>query len=444
MALSYTELAYNSVKPSYKAVIIDFFRALLFAIICRICAGDRCVNAFNRSLKVSNIIRQFLRMEAAGGIVLIIAAIIALVMANTPMQGLYHAFLDIPVTLRFADLLIDKPLLLWINDGLMAVFFLMIGLEVKRELREGALANREQALFPAIAAVGGMVAPALIYLMFNGADEVARQGWAIPAATDIAFALGVMALLGSRVPTGLKVFLLALAIIDDLGAIVIIALFYSHDISTVALGLAALSIAVLAWLNWRGVGKLTPYLLVGAVLWVCVLKSGIHATLAGVILGFFIPLETKQKVSPARRLEHGIHPYVAWFILPVFAFANAGVSLQGVSAESVFSLLPMGIAAGLLLGKPIGIMIFSGIAVKLGIARLPEGINFKQIAAVSVLCGIGFTMSIFIASLAFIKADPELLTYSKIGILLGSTVSAVLGYLLLNKFLPKKGHRHDA
>lgn len=403
-----------------------------------ICAGQSLLNELNRRVRVSNIIRQFLRMEAAGGIVLIVAAIVALVMANTPLQTLYHAFLNVPVTLRISELLIDKPLLLWINDGLMAIFFLMIGLEVKRELREGALANREQALFPAIAAIGGMVAPALIYLLFNGADEVARQGWAIPAATDIAFALGVMALLGSRVPTGLKVFLLALAIIDDLGAIVIIALFYSHDVSIMALGLAALSIAVLAWLNWRGVGKLTPYLVVGMVLWVCVLKSGIHATLAGVILGFFIPLSTKQKVSPARRLEHGIHPYVAWLILPLFAFANAGVSLQGVSAEGVFSLLPMGITAGLLLGKPIGIMLFSGIAVKMGIARLPEGINFKQIAAVSVLCGIGFTMSIFIGSLAFLKADPVLMTYAKIGILVGSTLSAIIGYVLLNKLLPKK------
>ncbi|GAB2945224.1 Na+/H+ antiporter NhaA [Hafnia psychrotolerans] len=385
-----------------------------------------------------NIIRQFLRMEAAGGIVLIVAALFALAMANTSLDTLYHAFLNIPVTLRISDLLIDKPLLLWINDGLMAIFFLMIGLEVKRELREGALSSREQALFPAIAAIGGMVAPALIYLLFNGADDVARQGWAIPAATDIAFALGVMALLGSRVPTSLKVFLLALAIIDDLGAIAIIALFYSHDVSTTALGLAALSVAVLAWLNWRGVARLTPYLLVGMVLWVCVLKSGIHATLAGVILGFFIPLDTKKKVSPARRLEHGIHPYVAWFILPLFAFANAGVSFQGVSGEQIFSLLPVGIAAGLLLGKPIGIMLFSGIAVKMGIARLPSGINFKQIAAVSVLCGIGFTMSIFIGSLAFAKADPALMIYAKIGILLGSTMSAVIGYLMLNKLLPKK------
>src|SRR5471030_1676229 len=292
---------------------------------------------FYRRVRMSNLIRQFLRLEAAGGIVLILAAIVALIMANSPLQGAYQAFLDIPVTVRFSELLIDKPLLLWINDGLMAVFFLMIGLEVKRELCEGALANRDQALFPAIAAVGGMIVPALIYLLFNGSDEIVRQGWAIPAATDIAFALAVMALLGSRVPTGLKVFLLALAIIDDLGAIVIIALFYSHDVSMMALGLSAVCIAALAFMNWRGVTKLTPYLVVGAVFWVCVLKSGVHATLAGVILGFFIPLNTKQKVSPARRLEHGIHPYVAWLIMPLFAFANAGVSLQGVSGEA-FSL----------------------------------------------------------------------------------------------------------
>ncbi|VTQ53454.1 pH-dependent sodium/proton antiporter [Campylobacter jejuni] len=386
-----------------------------------------------------NVIRQFLRMEAAGGIVLIVAAVVALVMANSPLQGAYQAFLDIPVTLRFSELLIDKPLLLWINDGLMAVFFLMIGLEVKRELCEGALANREQAMFPAIAALGGMVVPALIYLLFNGGDEIARQGWAIPAATDIAFALGVMALLGSRVPTGLKVFLLALAIIDDLGAIVIIALFYSHDVSMMALGLSAACIAVLALLNWRGVTKLTPYLLVGAVFWVCVLKSGIHATLAGVILGFLIPLNTRSnKASPARRLEHGIHPYVAWFILPMFAFANAGISLQGATAAGAFSLLPMGIAAGLLLGKPLGIILFGGLALKSGITRLPSGITFSQIAAVSVLCGIGFTMSIFIGSLAFAELDAALLTYAKMGILMGSVASAVLGYLLLSRALPKK------
>jgi len=387
---------------------------------------------------VTNLIRQFVRLEASGGIVLIVAALIALVMANTSLSGIYLGFLDLPLSAGVAPFGVEQPMLLFINDALMAIFFLMVGLEVKRELVEGALAKREQAMFPAIAALGGMIAPALIFLLFNGSDEVARQGWAIPAATDIAFALGVMALLGSRVPTGLKVFLLALAIIDDLGAIVIIALFYSHNISYLALGGAAVCIALLALMNWRGVGKPLPYLVIGAVLWVFVLKSGIHATLAGVILGFLIPLQTKNKQSPARTVEHGIHPWVAWLILPLFAFANAGVSLQDVSVESLASLLPMGIAAGLLLGKPIGIMLSCLLATKLGIARLPEGISFKHIAAVSVLCGIGFTMSIFIASLAFAGAHESMLTYSKIGILLGSTLSALLGYLLLSLALPAK------
>lgn len=386
---------------------------------------------------MTNLIRQFLRMEASGGIVLIVAALVALIMANTSLSGLYLEFLNTPVSLGIGQHGLDKPLLLWINDGLMAIFFLMVGLEVKRELIEGALSSREQALFPAIAALGGMIAPALVYLAFNGADDVARQGWAIPAATDIAFALGVMALLGSRVPTSLKVFLLALAIIDDLGAIVIIAVFFSHDASVTALVLSALSILALGWLNWRGVTNLTPYVVLGIFLWVCILQSGIHATLAGVILGFLIPLRTRG-TSPARRVEHGIHPWVAWLILPLFAFANAGVSLQGVSSEGLFSLLPMGIAAGLLFGKPIGIMLFCWGSMKLKITRLPKGVSFKQIAAVSVLCGIGFTMSIFLASLAFGDADASMMVYAKIGILLGSVLSAVLGYLLLGSVLPVK------
>ncbi len=386
---------------------------------------------------MTNLIRQFLRMEASGGIVLIAAAVVALIMANTSLSGIYLEFLNSPVSLSIGSIGLNKPLLLWINDGLMAIFFLMVGLEVKRELLEGALSSREQALFPAIAALGGMLAPALIYLSFNGGDEIARQGWAIPAATDIAFALGVMALLGSRVPTSLKVFLLALAIIDDLGAIVIIAVFFSHDASVTALVLSALSILALAWLNWRGVTKLTPYVVLGIFLWVCILQSGIHATLAGVILGFLIPLKTEGK-SPARRVEHGIHPWVAWLILPLFAFANAGVSLQGVTEGGLLSLLPMGIAAGLLFGKPIGIMLFCWVSMKLKITRLPPGISFKHIAAVSVLCGIGFTMSIFLASLAFGNENASMMVYAKIGILLGSVLSAVIGYVLLSLVLPKK------
>ncbi|CRY54587.1 pH-dependent sodium/proton antiporter [Yersinia intermedia] len=385
---------------------------------------------------MTNMIRQFLRQEAAGGLILIFAAIVALIMANTSLQGIYQSFLDVPVSVKIASLDISKPLLLWINDGLMAVFFLVVGLEVKRELMEGSLAGRDKAVFPAIAALGGMLAPALIYLMFNGADEVTRQGWAIPAATDIAFALGVMALLGNRVPTSLKVFLLALAIIDDLGVIIIIALFYTYEVSVQALGIAAAAIALLGYMNWRGVGKTSAYLLVGLVLWVCILKSGVHATLAGVIVGFMIPLHTKDKRSPSESLEHGLHPWVAYLILPIFAFANAGVSLQGVSFSGLTSLLPLGIASALFVGKPLGIFVFSWLAVKLGIAKLPDAINFKQIFAVSVLCGIGFTMSIFIASLAFGDADIALTTYSKLGILLGSTAAAVVGYSLLRVVLP--------
>lgn len=387
---------------------------------------------------MTNMIRQFLRQEAAGGLILIFAAAVALLMANSPLQGFYQSFLDIPVSVKIASLDISKPLLLWINDGLMAIFFLVIGLEVKRELMEGSLAGRDKAVFPAIAALGGMLAPALIYLLFNGADEVTRQGWAIPAATDIAFALGVMALLGNRVPTSLKVFLLALAIIDDLGVIMIIALFYTNEVSLQALGIAAAAIALLGYMNWRGVGKTSAYLLVGLVLWVCILKSGVHATLAGVIVGFMIPLHTEDKRSPSESLEHGLHPWVAYLILPLFAFANAGVSLQGVSISGLTSLLPLGIASGLFMGKPLGIFTFSWLAVKLGLAKLPDAINFKQIFAVSVLCGIGFTMSIFIASLAFDGADIALTTYSKLGILLGSTTAAIVGYSLLRLTLPAK------
>ncbi|CAM3843840.1 Na+/H+ antiporter NhaA [Xenorhabdus thuongxuanensis] len=384
------------------------------------------------------IIRQFLKLEAAGGVLLIIAAIFALVMANTPLQGIYHQFLNLPVAVQFAALEINKPLLLWINDGLMAVFFLIVGLEVKRELMEGSLAGRDKAIFPAIAALGGMLAPALIYLLFNGSDEITQQGWAIPCATDIAFALGIMALLGKRVPTALKVFLLALAIIDDLGVIIIIALFYTKTISLAALGLATAMIGLLAWMNWKGIAKTSAYLIVGAVLWVCILKSGVHATLAGVIVGFLIPLRDKKGESPSETLEHELHSWVAYLILPLFAFANAGVSLRGVTLGGLTSILPIGIALGLFIGKPLGIFLFSWISVKLGIAKLPEKIGMKQIFAVSVLCGIGFTMSIFISGLAFEGLNDTFSTYSRLGILIGSTTAAVVGYGLLTILLPKK------
>ncbi|MFN1515359.1 Na+/H+ antiporter NhaA [Vibrio owensii] len=380
---------------------------------------------------MNDVIRDFFKMESAGGILLVIAAAIAMTIANTPLGETYQAMLHTYV--------FGMSVSHWINDGLMAVFFLLIGLEVKRELLEGALKSKETAIFPAIAAVGGMLAPALVYVAFNAGDPEAISGWAIPAATDIAFALGIMALLGKRVPISLKVFLLALAIIDDLGVVVIIALFYTGDLSTMALVVGFIMTGVLFMLNAKNVTKLTPYMIVGAILWFAVLKSGVHATLAGVVIGFAIPLKGKKgEHSPLKHMEHALHPYVAFGILPLFAFANAGISLEGVSMSGLTSMLPLGIALGLLVGKPLGIFTFSWAAVKMGIAKLPEGVNFMHIFAVSVLCGIGFTMSIFISSLAFGNVSPEFDTYARLGILMGSTTAAVLGYALLHFSLPKK------
>ncbi|AQM67248.1 Na+/H+ antiporter NhaA [Vibrio campbellii] len=380
---------------------------------------------------MNDVIRDFFKMESAGGILLVIAAAIAMTIANSPLGESYQAMLHTYV--------FGMSVSHWINDGLMAVFFLLIGLEVKRELLEGALKSKETAIFPAIAAVGGMLAPALVYVAFNAGDPEAISGWAIPAATDIAFALGIMALLGKRVPISLKVFLLALAIIDDLGVVVIIALFYTGDLSTMALLVGFVMTGVLFMLNAKEVTKLTPYMIVGAILWFAVLKSGVHATLAGVVIGFAIPLKGKKgEHSPLKHMEHALHPYVAFGILPLFAFANAGISLEGVSMSGLTSMLPLGIALGLLVGKPLGIFTFSWAAVKLGIAKLPQGVNFIHIFAVSVLCGIGFTMSIFISSLAFANVSPEFDTYARLGILMGSTTAAIIGYALLHFSLPKK------
>ncbi|VYT70539.1 Na+/H+ antiporter NhaA [Metakosakonia massiliensis] len=379
-------------------------------------------------------LQRFFSSDASGGIILIIAAALAMLLANMgATSGLYHSFLETPVQLRVGALEINKNMLLWINDALMAVFFLLIGLEVKREMLQGALASRRQAVFPIIAALGGMVVPALVYLAFNAQDPIAREGWAIPAATDIAFALGVLALLGSRVPPALKIFLMALAIIDDLGAIVIIALFYTNDLSVLSLIIAAAAIVVLVALNLSGVRRTGIYILVGTILWTAVLKSGVHATLAGVIIGFMIPLKERDGKSPAKQLEHILHPWVSFLILPLFAFANAGVSLKGVTLEGLTSLLPLGIIAGLFIGKPVGISAFCWLALKLKWATLPEGTSMRQIMAVGILCGIGFTMSIFIASLAFASVEPELINWAKLSILIGSVLSAVTGYLILRK-----------
>ncbi|SGY82319.1 Na+/H+ antiporter NhaA [Moritella viscosa] len=379
---------------------------------------------------------QFLRTESSGGVLLIIAAILAMIIANSPFSDVYLGFLHTEIQVRVADIDINKSFSHWINDGLMAIFFLLIGLEVKQELVEGSLASRKKSLFPIIAAAGGMLAPALVYLSLNAANPDAIKGWAIPAATDIAFALGVLSLLGKRVPVNLKVFLLALAIMDDLGVIIIIALFYTADMSVLSLSLACACICILWLMHRYNIMSLTPYLIVGGLLWVAVLKSGVHATLAGVVIGFAIPMYRKDNKndvenphSPAKTLARWLHPWTKYYILPLFAFANAGVSLTNIQLSDMTSALPIGVALGLLIGKPLGIFSISWLAVKLKIATLPDGINFKQIFAVSVLCGIGFTMSMFITSLAF--TDSVMADLARLGILMGSTLAAVLGYYLL-------------
>lgn len=375
-----------------------------------------------------NTITRFFQLEAAGGLLLIAAAALALIINNSPLSWLYNAFLETPVEARIGALHIAKPLLLWINDGLMALFFLVIGLEVKREVLEGHLSKPSQIVLPGAAAIGGMVVPALIYVALNTGNAEALNGWAIPMATDIAFALGVLALLGKRVPVSLKLFLMTLAIIDDLGAIIVIALVYSGELSQLSLILAAISIVALIAMNRSGVSRLAPYLLVGLVLWVCVLKSGVHATLAGVVLAFCIPLRTSSKSSPLLTLEHGLHLWVAYGILPLFAFANAGVSLAGVTMESFTHPVPLGIAAGLLLGKTLGVFGLTWLAVKTRMASLPKDANWGHVLGVSILCGIGFTMSLFVGSLAF---EPGVSAYAgedRMGILTGSILSAIIGY----------------
>ncbi|BAE73686.1 Na()/H() antiporter NhaA [Sodalis glossinidius str. 'morsitans'] len=382
-------------------------------------------------------LRRMITHPAAGGVLLFAAALAAIVMANTDARALYNAIIYFPAQSASATPS-HLSLLVLVNDGLMAVFFLAVGLEVKYELLQGALNSRVRAAFPAIAALGGMVAPAVIYSLMTAGTPALRAGWAIPAATDIAFAVGVLALLGTRVPVSLKVFMLALAIIDDLGAIVIIALFYNTALEPLALAAAGAVIGIMALMNRANVRFLSLYLLLGAVLWGCILLSGIHATLAGVVVGGLIPLTLPStEVSPARALEHWLQPWVVYLILPLFAFANAGISLQGVAPGHLISFLPLGIAAGLVVGKPLGIVLFTAVAVKLRLARLPAGIAFRHIAAAAMLCGIGFTMSIFIANLAFGHDDPETIVLAKVGILSGSVIAALLGYLLLRAILPQ-------
>ncbi len=389
-------------------------------------------------------IRNFLQLESAGGLVLMGAAALALVVANSPLAGYYDLFIETPVEVRIGRLEIAKPLLLWVNDGLMAVFFFLVGLEVKRELLEGELSRPSNVLLPALGAVGGIIAPVGLYVLFNYGDSVGMNGWAIPAATDIAFALGILMILGKRVPISLKVFLVSLAIFDDLGAIVIIAIFYSNNLSISALVVATACLAILGYLNWRHVSAVSAYVLVGVVMWVAVLKSGVHATLAGVALAMFIPMRAKDEPdrSPLRELEHDLHTVIAFGVLPLFAFVNAGISFAGMSFADLLHPVSLGVASGLFIGKQLGVFLLCFVAIRLGMAKLPEGATLGTLYGVAILSGVGFTMSLFIDTLAFqnLPADTVFDFDARLGILLGSLASGVVGYIVLDRTLPRAGH----
>ena len=377
-------------------------------------------------------INEFLRLESAGGILLVGAAIAAMILANSPLAAGYQWILDMPVEIRVGPLQIAKPLLLWVNDGLMAVFFFLVGLELKREAIEGELSKPANIVLPAVGAVGGMLVPALIYAAINHGDAVALAGWAIPAATDIAFALGILTLLGKRIPTALKVFLVSLAIFDDIGAIIIIALFYTDGLSTSALAVAAVALVALTVLNRRHVSSMPPYIFVGLVLWVALLKSGVHATLAGVALAMFIPMRDRERPehSPLRDLEHELHPVVAFVILPIFAFANSGIGLTGMSADFFLHPVSLGVAGGLFIGKQIGVFLFCWLTIRLGLAQLPRDVGWLGLYGAALLCGVGFTMSLFIGSLAFENVGARVFD-ERIGIVLGSLLSGIAGYVVL-------------
>lgn len=387
--------------------------------------------------KVTGAWREFLRLESAGGLILVGAAILAMVLANSPLADLYTRFLDLKLTVTVESFGVSKPLLLWVNDGLMAVFFLLVGLELKREVVEGQLSSVEQIALPALAAIGGLVVPALIYWMINRDNPEGLNGWAVPTATDIAFALAILTLLGSRVPASLKIFLTTIAIFDDLAAIVIIAVFYSADLSAASLGLAGVGIVVLFALNRMGVKSLAAYLIVGIFIWLFVLKSGVHATLAGIAVAAFIPLKGGDDHSPSRHLEHILHPWVAYAVLPIFAFANAGLPLNGLNMDAVLGTVSLGIVAGLFVGKQIGVFGMTALMIGLGLAKKPEGSSWGMLYGVALLCGVGFTMSLFIGSLAFEHGGFSNVAALKIGVIAGSVASAFCGWLVLHLSLPK-------
>lgn len=387
---------------------------------------------------VIDLMKEFMKLESASGLVLIGATVVALVFANIPaLQKLYAAFLNVHLTVTLGGMGVDKPLLLWINDALMVFFFMLVGLELKREMVEGQLSRPDQVILPVLAAIGGLVVPAAIFWWINGDFAGQKNGWAIPTATDIAFALAMLGLMGSRVPLALKIFLTTIAIVDDIAAIFIIAIFYTSDLSLISLGLAGLGIVTLAILNRLKVTQLAPYMLVALFIWLCVLKSGVHATLAGVVVAAFIPLRADDDTSPARHLEHIIHPWVAFAVLPIFAFANAGVSFHGMSLDKLTNGVPMGIILGLFVGKQIGVFGMVALARLFRLAELPKGTNWGQVYGVALLCGVGFTMSLFIGTLAFEHGNFDRLYGVKMGVLAGSMLSAVAGLLVLHFALPK-------
>ncbi|MGQ0766173.1 MAG: Na+/H+ antiporter NhaA [Gemmatimonadota bacterium] len=399
--------------------------------------------------RAARALQEFLGLEAAGGLLLMAASVLAMIVANSPLAGGYSRVLEIPISVTVGGAGISKALLLWINDGLMAVFFLLVGLELKRESLDGHLSSLKTASLPAVAAVGGMIVPAAIFIALNRGDAEAMRGWAIPVATDIAFALGVLALLGSRVPTALKAFLLSVAIFDDLGAIAIIAIFYTDELSGRALVVAGALLAGLVMLNWRGVRRPAAYILLGVPLWVALLKSGVHATLAGVALALTIPMRVNRNgddsasvtetdpESPLHHIEQSLHPWVAFGVLPLFAFANAGVPLGDVGIPSLTHPVPLGVMLGLFVGKQLGIMSFSWLAVRLRLATLADGIDWRHVYGMSALCGIGFTMSFFIASLAFEQGASAYFGLERLAILVGSLTSAIAGFMILSRTLPR-------
>ena len=397
------------------------------------------INPIARGIEL---LRDFFRLQAAAGIVLIAAAALAMIVANSPWHGAYEAFRHLPIGISVGDFALMKGAEHWINDGLMAVFFLLVALEIKRETLSGQLSSREQMLLPVLCAIGGVAVPAVLFWAVNQGDAIALRGWAIPTATDIAFALGILALLGSRVPLGMKLLLSTIAVVDDLVAILIIAIFYTHDLAAHQLAWAGAGIGLMLLLNWRGVKRLWPYLFLGALVWYFVLKSGVHATLAGVVTGLLIPLrgDTADAPSPLESLEHTLHPWVAYLVLPLFAFANAGLALGDLQMSDVLAPVPLGIVLGLVLGKPVGIVAVALIARATGIARFPEGMDFKAMLGLGMLCGVGFTMSLFISNLAFASIGGEFGEASVLGVLCASVISALAGWAWL-RFTLKAGNR---